>query len=130
MEVCYDITMGSQVVGSVKVTKEGLYYKFGCRCNLSGDVMYRLLAVSDGKEYDLGICVPIDNCFGVETKVPIKKIGGTDIEFYITPRHGDIKGKFVPIRADEPFLYLDKLHKAHLEVRNGITGICIDEPEN
>ena len=32
--------------GRVTVTREGLYYRFSCRCKLTGDVMHRLVVSS------------------------------------------------------------------------------------
>ena len=123
----YDIVLGNEIVGKANVSEEGLYYHFACDCHLSGGVMYQIKLLSEGKEYNLGICVPIGDHFGVKTKVPIKNIGPNNFTFYIEPRHTEIKGKFVPIIADEPFAYIDKLETAFLDKQNGKQGIWIKE---
>lgn len=125
----YKIMLGDQSVGLAEVKREGLYYRFHCRCRLSGEVMYHIKALCGEKEYDLGVCVPVENGFGVDTKAPVKKLGEGMFSFYAVPRHSDIAGKFVPIRADEPFLYLEKLQGAHLAFQNGVQGIIITDDD-
>lgn len=123
----YEIILGNQSIGSAEVKSEGLYYRFHCHCKLSGEVMYQIKAVCGEKECNLGICVPVENGFGIDTRLPIKKFGEGNFSFYAVPRHTDITDKFVPIRADEPFLYLESLQGAHLDIRNGVQGITITE---
>ncbi len=130
MKKTYDIMLGNNAVGSAQVSKEGLYYRFRCRCDLSGDVMYQLKTVCEDKEYSLGILVPVEDYFCIETKVPIKKIGETDISFFIAPRHASVRGNFIPIRAEEPFSYIEKLEDSYLEVQNNELGVRIVENDN
>ena len=42
MEENYGVYFGNRPVGKVQVTRQGLYYHFLCRCELTGDVMCRL----------------------------------------------------------------------------------------
>ena len=119
----YEIRQGT---GTVNVTKEGLYYRFSCRCNLTGEVMHRLVVRTDAGQVDLGVCVPMEGRFGAEKKLPCKKFGSNP-EFFLLPKHEGVKGRFVPIRAEEPFAYLSKLKNAFLEIRNGEIGIMICE---
>ena len=78
------------------------------------------------KENSLGICVPVAGGFGVNTCLPIKTVGEGDFSFYAFPRHTDMKGKFVPICADEPFAYIENLQNLHLEFCNGEPGVLVD----
>lgn len=119
----YEIKQGT---GSVAVTREGLYYRFSCRCKLSGEVMHRLMVRTDAGQVDLGVCVPMDGCFGADKKVPCKKFGSHP-EFFLMPKHEGVKGRFVPVYPEEPFVYISKLKKAFLEVRYGQVGIVINE---
>ncbi len=127
MTDAYEIMLGDQCIGIAEVKREGLYYCFRCRCRLSGEIIYQLKAVCGEKECSLGVCVPIEKGFGIDTRLPIKKVGEGRFSFYVVPRHSDITDKFVPIRADEPFLYLEKLQDAHLDTKNGVLGITITE---
>ena len=127
MNDIFEIMLGAQSIGMVEVKREGLYYRFRCRCSLSGEVMHQLIIKCGENEYSLGILVPVGDKFGIDTRLPIKKIGEGDFSFYVTPRHPDIGDKFVPICADEPFSYLEKLQSVHLDVKNGVVGIKIIE---
>ena len=89
--------------------------------------MYQLIIKSGESEYSLGVLVPVGDKFGIDTRLPVKKIGEGDFSFYAVPRHPDIGEKFIPIRADEPFSYLDKLQSAHMDVKNGVMGITINK---
>ena len=121
----YEILQGSKPLGTVRVERQGLYYHFSCRCQLSGGVIHKLLVSCSGKEENLGVCVPMDGCFGVEKKIPVKRLGEGIPEFQLLPKHEQPKGKFVPIYPEEPFAYMTKLKDAFLERRNGQTGIVI-----
>lgn len=119
----YEIQQGT---GTVNVTKKGLYYRFSCRCKLSGEVMHRLVVRTDAGQVDLGVCVPMEGSFGVEKKVPCKRFGNNP-SFQLMPKHEGMQGRFVPIYPEEPFDYLSKLKNAFLEIRNGQVGIVISE---
>ncbi len=125
MDGSYDLTMGSQTVGHVHVEKQGLYYHFSCRCKLGGDVMHKLVVHCGGREENLGVCIPMDGMFGVEKKIPAKRLGQGTPQFQLLPKHEEKKGKFVPVYPEEPFSYLSKLENAFLETRNGQIGVVI-----
>lgn len=130
MRVVYEIMLADQCIGTAEVKKEGLYYRFHCRCMLSGEIMYQLVVMCAENKYNLGILVPVEDKFGIDTSLPIKKFGDGDFSFFVTPRHPDIGNKFIPIRADEPFSYLEQLNSAYLDVQNGVIGIAISEEIN
>lgn len=123
----YQIRQGDRTCGTVTVDKQGLYYRFSCRCQLTGEVMHRLVMVTESGQTDLGVCVPMDGSFGVEKRLPCKKAGTGTPEFQLVPKHERMGGRFVPVYPEEPFAYLSKLKGAFLAVRNGQTGIVIAE---
>lgn len=123
----YEIMLGNHCIGTAEVKREGLYYCFHCRCKLSGEIMYQLTVKCGTEECSLGLFIPVGNEFGIDTRLPIKKIGNGNLSFCVVPRHQSIRDKFVPICADEPFLYLEKLQRAHLDIQNGALGITILE---
>lgn len=129
MEECYDILLAEQPIGTAFVKREGLYYSFRCCCRLSGQVIYKLIVTCAEKQESLGICVPRGKDFGLETRLPVKRLGEGKLSFYAVPRHTELKGRFVPIRAEEPFAYIDKLQKAHLEIRGSQIGIVLHQGE-
>ncbi len=123
----YEIRQGHRAVGAVRVEKQGLYYHFSCRCELTGEVMHRLVVVTDSGKADLGVCVPMDGRFGVEKRLPCKQVGGGSPQFQLLPKHERMQGRFVPIYPEEPFSYMAKLKDAYLATRNGQVGIVIAE---
>ena len=130
MDDFYDIMLADKPIGTASVKREGLYYSFRCHCRLSGDVIYKLVVSCGDKAESLGVCVPRGNSFGLETRLPVKRLGEGSLAFRAVPKHMELEGRFVPIRADEPFAYIDRLHKAHLEIRGNQTGILFPEEDS
>ena len=121
----YEIRQGTSVIGTVEVKKQGLYYCFSCRCRLSGEVIHRLEVIKGGEITDLGVCVPMEGCFGTEKRVPVKVFRAGEAEFRLVPKHESVSGLFVPVYPDEPFAYLSRLKEAFLVRQNGQLGIVI-----
>ena len=117
--------LGQEKIGTVCVLKEGLYYRFMCKCQLSGEVVYQIIVGSSLGETNLGVCVPIECGFGINTRVPIKTVGDPPFSFTVVPKHTEKRGEFVPIRADEPFVYLQKLDNAYCSMLDGTHTIWI-----
>ncbi len=127
MEGNYGVRMGLDLVGKVNVQRRGLYWQFTCRCRLSGDGVFRLRIQCGGKQENLGILVPMDGGFGLNTKIPAKRLGEGEPEFTLIPKHELCGGRFVPIYPEEPFAYIGKLKKAFLVRQNGRMGILLED---
>ena len=125
MEGNYEVCFGKDPVGKVQVLRQGLYYRFICRCKLSGDVVCRLAVRCGEKQENLGVVVPIGDGFGLDKKVPVKHLGEGQMEFFLAPRHDQVMGKFIPIRPEEPFAYIARLKDAFLARQNGQAGVVI-----
>lgn len=124
----YEIRQGDKCIGRVIVEKQGLYYRFSCRCRPDGEIMYRLTVSCGGEREDLGVCVPMDGQFGVEKKVPCKRFGDGTPEFRLLPKNEKVQqGKFVPVYPEEPFAYIRRLEGAFLAHQAGQLGIFIRE---
>ena len=123
----YDIFLGGHRVGKVYVEQEGLYYRFRCRCNISSDVICRLVASRGGREESLGIPVPAGGEYMLDTRLPVKRFPAGEFQFQLRPKHGQFSGKFVPLSPQEPFSYIARLKDAYLEKRDGKTGVVIKD---
>lgn len=121
----YDILMGNEVVGTATVERQGLYYRFCCKCKISGAVMCRVTVSCNGHHENLGILIPEGNGFGLTTRLSVKKLGKGPFQFRVLPKHLKGEKEFIPVYPEEPFAYLTRLQNAFLEVRNGQTGIRI-----
>ncbi len=125
MEGSFDVSIGGNPVGRVTVRRMGLYYQFSCRCRLSGDIPYRLKGTCGRNPFDLGILVPQEGWFILNTKVPVKRIGEGDMYFSLVSRQAEPRRTFVPISPEEPFSYLSRLKESFLVRQNGVPGILI-----
>lgn len=124
----YDIYMGTKVVGQAEVIKEGLYYRFSCKCTPPDEGIYRIVVSDAGNTKDLGICVPTGEWFCLVTRVPIKYLPGEKLEFSLVPK--DKQEIAVPVATNEPFSKLDKLDSAHLQEFDDKMEIVIDPIPN
>ena len=127
MEGNYPVYFGKQAVGRVMVRKEGLYYRFCCRCTLTGEVVCRLAVICEGEPVHLGILVPVGESFGLDTSLPVKRIGETAPVFQVLPGRVVTDGRFVPIKPEEPFAYIARLKDAFLAYQNGQAGVILKE---
>lgn len=125
MEGSYEVCFGKDTVGKVQVLRQGLYYRFICRCRLTGDVICRLVVRCGEKQENLGIVVPMEDGFGLDKKIPVKQIGEGNMDFLLVPKHDQLMGKFVPICPEEPFAYITRLKESFLVRKDGQVGIVI-----
>ena len=123
----YEIRLGSSPVGQITVERQGLYYRISCRCRLPGKGMHRLIASCDGKREDLGTLVPMEGAFGLEKRIPVKRLGEGKPEFLLTSKENVRKEKFVPVYPEEPFSYMSRLKDAYLARRDGQLGLIFRE---
>lgn len=127
MEGNYPVLLGQKPVGKVQVQKCGLYYRIICRCRLTGDVITRLYVQCGDKHIPVGVVVPEGSGFGLDIKIPVKRIGEGELKFSLASKQEKTAGKFVPITPEEPFGYLDRLKDCVLTYENGQAGIYITE---
>ena len=123
----YEVLFGKDKVGKVQVLREGLYYRFCCRCRLSGDVVCRLAVRCADKEEKLGVLVPVGDGFGLDRRIPVKNLGEGEMKFFLMPKGETLHGKFVPICPEEPFAYIARLKDAFLARQNGQIGVVLKE---
>ena len=121
----YEVCFGKKPCGKVQVERQGLYYRFFCRCQLGTEVMCRLTVSCGGKQEDLGILVPVGDGFGLDTRIPAKRLGKGTPEFSLRAKQGSAEGTFVPIYPEEPFSYLSRLKESYLVYKNGQAGILV-----
>ncbi len=119
--------LGDSKVGAVSVSRQGLYYRFSCRCRLTGEVMYRLMLCTDAVSENLGLLTPMDGCFGLETGLPVKRAGQGSPRFVLKPRRSPVGDRFVPVRPEEPFRYLSRLEQAYLSTQDQQLGLVFAE---
>ena len=119
MDGTYDVIGGGQAVGSAIITRQGLYYHVSCRCRISGEIMFRLIMEMGGTSRDLGILVPMDGQFGLNTRLCVKRQEEEKPRFYLKPKKHMAECSLVTICPEEPFAYLSRLDSAYLVRKNG-----------
>ena len=129
MEGNYGVYFGKKLAGKVQVQRQGLYYRFTCRCQISGDVVCRLHVSCGDKRENLGVVVPVDGGFGLDTKLPVKRLGEGKMEFTLIPKHEVLEGTFVPIYPEEPFAYIERLKEAYLVRKGEQVGVMFKNAE-
>ena len=125
MDGTYDVMFDGQKAGWVEVAREGLYYRFSCRCRTDGREMLRLWMICGEGEVDLGLCVPVGSEFGTDKRIPVRQCGTGMPEFVLHPKDDILRGHFIPLSPEEPFEYLHRLETAFLEKRGTRQGIVI-----
>ena len=133
MAETYEILYADAVVGTAQMEKEGLYYRFCCRCSLPDQGLYRIHVISGDHRENLGICIPVDGAFGMDKKIPIKRFVEEKMAFRLVPKDWSPpvaqetapETVFVPVSEDAPVEYLDKLEYAVLEERDEQIGFVI-----
>lgn len=127
MEGNYGVYFGNQLAGKVQVQRQGLYYRFTCRCRLSGDVVCRLRVTCGDQRESLGVLVPMDGGFGLDTRLPVKRLGEGEMAFTLVPKHEVPEGTFVPIYPEEPFAYIERLKEGFLAKKGEQVGVVLKE---
>ena len=123
----YDVFFGNQQAGRVQVTRQGLYYRFLCRCHLTGEVVCRLYITCGGQQESLGVVVPEGDGFGLDTRLPVKRFREGEPSFTLIPKHEASSARFVPITPEEPFAYIERLKTSFLVKKYGQIGILLDD---
>lgn len=123
----YPILLGEEVAGQAAVEKRGLYYCFSCRCQLTGEVIYRIKVSCGEHSENLGIPVPEGKHFSLEAKIPVSRFGMGAPAFRLVPRHPTAGEPFIPLSPETPFPYLKRLERAHLSKKEGQIGIVFSE---
>ena len=111
MKLEKEIVYCNRKIGSAKISTEGLYYRFECRCRFREPGIYRLFATCNEKKSYLGICVPIEDGFGITTKIPVNRLGTGDIAVIVESKE---TANVLLIDQDKPFPGIEKLDNAVL----------------
>ena len=127
MEGTYGVYLGESLCGKVQVQKQGLYYRFFCRCQVKGDMVCKLRIRFQDSEENLGVLTPAADGFGLCTRIAVKHFSQKPLRFLLTPVHGIAEGTFVPIVPEEPFAYIERLKDAYLSKKDGLVGVCLKD---
>lgn len=122
-----DVIWCDKPVGEISVERSGLYHLVKCRCQLPYGPIYRLCAVSDGRDVDLGILVPQNGNFQLIKRLPIKLLGEGPFSFRVTDNSTKREEDFIPIDPIKPFECLSRISSGRFVKNNNISGIILQE---
>ena len=112
---------GAQI-GESYISLDGLYYQIDCCCNRPKNEIYRLIAVGESTEADLGICLPFNGKLTFSKRISKKRLP-FDVFGFILREHG-LK-KIVPLKEDEPFRYISGLKGGKICRINDGVGVIL-----
>ncbi len=127
MEGQYDICCGDQIVGAAKVSREGLYYRFICRCSLDRKRIFKICIACGKEQILLGTPIPDGASFQLCARLPAKYFTGSALRFFIKEKGEEKFAEFVPVKADAPFMHLKDLENAVFCLQDGIPGVIIEK---
>ena len=119
----YPIMLEDKQVGEATVVRQGLFYRFSCRCRVPEALGMRLVVQGD-KEADLGLCVPGEDGPGLNTGIAVKRVGEGKLVFFL--KRENTGGEFVPVFPGLPFDRLDQILNSVLAVRGESIGLILD----
>ena len=122
----YEIQYQGKAVGAVRTEKQGLYHCFHCRCSLPDDGMYRIHAIAGDRREDLGICIPVEGKFGMDKKIPLKRLGDGEVAFQLVPKDWEPEKT---VMAREPEQAVQEESVAVLEQERVIPSEPVIAPE-
>ncbi len=124
MEGNYPLLYGKSRVGEVTVTRQGLYYRFDCRCTLEAGKIVRIRVRWGAAEENLGIPMPQGNAFSLVTRLPVRRFSDGTPEFWVDA--GEPPENFYPVAEGKPFAAISLLRHGRFLRQNGQPGIVVD----
>lgn len=125
----YEVYQNGRAVGTVQMNRRDLFYYIRCLCRPEKPGMYRLAAETNTGRTDLGICVPMGECFGVETRVSCKRFGEGKPEFQLLQNRAEPSHHFYPVDPKKPFHHISSLKYGIFGRQNGHAGVILRDSE-
>ena len=111
----YSLSIQGKSVGSVSVSKEGLYFLIKCVCTLPDSDRYYLWAHWDDKTEKIGICVPASGDYRLVARYNSKKAGKGNCRFELRTQKSEENCIVIREKVSLPYDYLRNL--PHLRLR-------------
>ena len=122
----YCIYFSGMLVGEAQICCSGLYYQVRCCCEPPGKDIYRLIAIGNNQEYDLGICMLANQKLSVNKNIPASRFTISVNYFELRRHNAKNTEQFIPLKHNGEFLFIRKLLSGKLGHRGDETGIIFD----
>ena len=119
----YEITLRNKVVGTMAVSSAGLYYHFRGKCTLSKNCIFRITMSCGDKQENLGVLIPCNGLFLLDTKRPMKQFSDAMPVFTV---QSDRESGF-PVNENTPFPKLEALDNGVFQKKDGISLILLTD---
>lgn len=126
MEEMFPVWMGDKRIGTVRISKIGLFYEVFCECSLPDTRIYRLYAHCASGEMQLGILVPGDGTFTVRTKTCAAKMPLKEIRFFVCLADDKMKTQLMRVCPQMPFEGIDMLEDMSCVIRDGTVYLSVN----
>ena len=123
MPATYPILLNGRNIGKAEVEKQGLYYRFDCRCSFPDEGLYTISVKNGAYNKSLGVCTQEGSVFRIKTSIPIKHFPEQVFTFTASMKSESGSHNFVPLHLDQPFAYIRELNHAVFTVCNGKPGV-------
>ena len=127
MEDAYDVLYQNKPVGKVYMTLQGLYISLCCRCKLA-EGKYTLCAVSANCRTDLGMLYPLEGFFGLDCRIPAKRLGQGSVIFSVVEKIPKVKP--VPLEEKVDTCVLEKLEQYRFVMFDGKPCLILNHEKN
>ena len=115
----YEVKFYQKPVGTMEVSREGLYYLFRCKCKLPLNQIFRITVSCGNEPVNLGVLIPCNDTFCLDTKRPIKLFAQAEPLFTIISDSDN----WIPVRKDRPFSKIEDLESGIFRQQDGVPGI-------
>lgn len=140
MEGNYEILRDGIPVGTACIAAEGLYYRIRCLCQIHPGERIHLQISCGTSCVDLGLCVPMEGGYGMETRIPAKRFAAGIPQFFLGEQQNplpeetepyvpaDNKEYRIPVDPEVPFMHLQELENAVLDCSGSVQEIVLTAP--
>ena len=118
----YPIHMHDMQVGKINLKMEGLYYRYVGIINPKVSGIYRIYALTEKEEINLGVCQPIDGAWVTHGRIPYQKLNGNHNRYVVNPEKTESK-MFLPVSMKISYEVLVNLNRCRFVIQNGNPGI-------
>ncbi len=125
MDGTWSVYFEDRSVGTCRIGREGLYYRFSCRCNRVRDGICRLLLKCGDRTVDLGILIPVDGGYGLDKKLPMRHMPEGEPRFIVKLQLEQADRRFVPVQEGEKCAFLTGLTDARFGKQDGEVGVFL-----
>ena len=115
MDKEYSVELEQRQIGSARISREGLYCRVVCTCEMREERVYILYAEGCGETLRLGIPAPKGGKLCLDTKIPLKRFPQKIDEMYLLEKGKENSKRGILLKEGEPVSGLENLMHSKLQ---------------